>query len=137
MPLATAGNEASWNVYALPAGITLVLLLVETLYLAGKLPETKDWQKRSSAEHKASGSSVETVETVETFEGRLARLRAAGKLHGLFLLFFSGVSGLVCLPPLLSRLMTRPNFAGRVHRQLSHLGSIRSDQRAERPSPLL
>ncbi|RSH94698.1 hypothetical protein EHS25_004503 [Saitozyma podzolica] len=90
IPLATAGNEASWNVYALPAGITLVLLLVETLYLAGRLPETKDWQKSSPAEHKAGGSTGEIAETLETVDSRLARLRVAGTLHGLFLLFFSG-----------------------------------------------
>jgi hypothetical protein len=114
-----------------------VLLLVETLYLAGRLPETKDWQKSSPAEHKASGSTGEIAETLETVDSRLARLRVAGTLHGLFLLFFSGVSGRRLSSFFDPGLTIRPNFAGRVHCQLSHLGSVRGDQFAERPSPLM
>ena len=88
-PLGGAAEDR-WNVYALPAAISLVLLLAETLYLAIRLPETRHWRKTGDAveQRTAEKGSKEVKESVDS---RLARLRAAGRLHGLFLLFFSGV----------------------------------------------
>lgn len=81
-------NAASdtWNVFALPAAISLGLLVIETLYLAVKLPETKGWQEKQVQETVAAKPVVDNV------GARLRKLRAMGRLHGLFLLFFSGVS---------------------------------------------
>ncbi|KAL7419582.1 hypothetical protein Q5752_005494 [Cryptotrichosporon argae] len=73
---------AGYNIYAVPALITLVLLILETVYLAAKLPETRWTPKaKDAAEKKRAAESAET---------RLRRLRALGRIHGLFLLFFSG-----------------------------------------------
>ena len=88
MPLAS--TDDSWNVYALPAAISLALLAVETVYLAAGLPETRGWK----AETKGNQASIDEakVQPKEPATRRLARLRSLGRLHGLFLLFFSGVS---------------------------------------------
>lgn len=82
-----AGRE--WNVYALPALISLVLLAVETLYIALRLPETKGFRKQdtSSTKQKTAGSPVAVRESLASRKDRLKRL---GRLHGMFLLFFSG-----------------------------------------------
>lgn len=96
LPLAsTSATEETWNVYALPAAISLVLLLIETGYLAVSLPETRWWKggAASSAQDTVNTSSQDkAVQPRESADKRLARLRAAGRLHGVFLLFFSGAS---------------------------------------------
>lgn len=97
LPLtSTSVEDESWNVYALPAAISLVLLLVETGYLAVSLPETRWWKSGAmdTGVQDASRPSAQdgAVQPREPAEKRLARLRAAGRLHGLFLLFFSGAS---------------------------------------------
>jgi hypothetical protein len=86
MPLAS--TEEKWNVYATPAAISLAFLVVETLFLITKLPETKDWKKQP--EDVARGQSEKKV-VKDTAETRLARLRKVGWYHCAFLLFFSGV----------------------------------------------
>jgi hypothetical protein len=90
MPLTATSSQVNWNVYALPAAISLGFLVVETIYLAVKLPETRSWKKteNTSSGSEASKSSI----PLESTDNRLARLKAVGRLHGLFLLFFSGVS---------------------------------------------
>ena len=80
----------TWNVYAAPAAISLVLLTAETLYLAASLPETKGWRAVGEASRGAEGGDAALVPK-DSAEKRLARLSAIGRLHGLFLLFFSGV----------------------------------------------
>lgn len=79
-------RSTSWNIYATPAAISLLLLILEVAYLAAKLPETKGWRK---TDPDAESKTYPTV--TESVEARLARLRAIGRLHGYFLLFFSGV----------------------------------------------
>ena len=88
MPLAS--TDDSWNVYALPAAISLALLAAETLYLAFGLPETPGWKAKTEG-NQASLDEAK-VQPKEPATRRLARLRSLGRLHGLFLLFFSGVS---------------------------------------------
>ncbi|RXK40407.1 hypothetical protein M231_02240 [Tremella mesenterica] len=84
-PIPLATKTDSWNIYATPAAISLGLLLLETTYLAFKLPETKTW-RRDNPTNKPS----DTSKPVESVTHRLKRLKALGRLHGLFLLFFSG-----------------------------------------------
>lgn len=80
------------NVYAFPAAISLVLLAVETLYIAMRLPETKGFKKQVAEKgEKESKNAIIKVESVKT---RKERLKTLGRVHGLFLLFFSGVSDL-------------------------------------------
>lgn len=90
MPLSsTSTKEDTLNIYAAPAAISLVLLLAETSFLAVRLPETKGWQQDGETtinDTKSVGPPPGSVDE------RLTRLNAIGRLHGLFLLFFSGVS---------------------------------------------
>lgn len=74
--------------YAFPAAISVGLLALETVYLAVKLSETRDF-KRSKEVEKVVGGRAAVKESVEVRENRLRKL---GRLHGFFLLFFSGVS---------------------------------------------
>lgn len=96
---ATSSTESKsiLNVYAFPAFVSLVLLCLETVYLWFSLPETRGWKTRSPAVH--VGQSTADVREKpqmevkrESVEIRKERLRRLGRLHGLFLLFFSGVS---------------------------------------------
>jgi MFS family permease len=68
---------ASQNVYATPAALTMVLLIVETLLLARYLPETKGLV--SFAESKPSAS---------TSAEQARRLRQLERLHFAFLFIF-------------------------------------------------
>jgi hypothetical protein len=94
LPISSTSSQDSWNVYALPAAISLVFLVVETIYLAVKLPETRGWKK---VDDQSTTGSTEKATAVESTQSRLDRLKAVGRLHGLFLLFFSGVSDLTIL----------------------------------------
>jgi hypothetical protein len=78
-----------------PALVSLVLLTVETVYLYFSLPETRGYKSRSNATddvldegEKVQGTAIKR----ESVEVRQARLNQLGRLHGLFLLFFSGVN---------------------------------------------
>lgn len=82
MPLS---NTTSWNVFAFPAAISLVLLVLETLYLLVKLPETRTWAKKGIVQAKEPKAKA-------SVEDRLTRLKQLGRAHGMFLFFFSGVS---------------------------------------------
>ncbi|KAM0786236.1 hypothetical protein ACM66B_007037 [Microbotryomycetes sp. NB124-2] len=82
------GQEIKLNVYAVPAAVTLALLVVETLLLAFRLPETKSWkQDRDVEESKEAQTAVQQRLTEEQVNIRLARL---GRVHFAFLLLFSG-----------------------------------------------
>jgi hypothetical protein len=85
-PPVSKGSAEQWNIYAVPAGITLALLLIETTYLATSLPETISWRKKDD---KPVNKEVAERDSAVV---RRQRLNAAGKLHGAFLLLFSGVS---------------------------------------------
>jgi hypothetical protein len=84
-PPTVNGTTEQWNIYAVPAGITLALLLIETAYLTLALPETISWRKKDD---RPAGKEVSKRESAHI---RRNRLNAAGKLHGAFLLLFSGV----------------------------------------------
>ena len=107
-PIPVTRAASNWNVYATPAAMSLGLLLVETGYLAWQLPETRGTAKQpvTAIAHADPNAAVETLQT------RQARLRSLGRLHGAFLLFFSGV-GHSCLECQLT--------SGRIHPDLLDL----------------
>ncbi|KZT20414.1 MFS general substrate transporter [Neolentinus lepideus HHB14362 ss-1] len=86
--LTTQGVEL--NVYALPALISLVLLLLETAFLAVFLPETKGSRVSSPEEDKQNGETQEKNNNGTPHE-RLALLATLRRTHFLFLAIFSGV----------------------------------------------
>ncbi|ODN97482.1 hypothetical protein L198_04049 [Cryptococcus wingfieldii CBS 7118] len=92
-PLPLATSEDKYNVYAMPAAISLALLVLETLYLAAKLPETKGYKlEQAKAEQKEGEAAAFIPEPKDVVEkmGSLDKLKDCTNLHGLFLLFFSG-----------------------------------------------
>lgn len=77
----------------MPAAISLGLLLLETLFLIAKLPETKGYKVGEVSNAKrAQPSMPEPKDVFEDREQKLQRLKDVTHLHGYFLLFFSGVS---------------------------------------------
>jgi MFS family permease len=83
-----------FNVYAAPAILTLVLLVVETAFLAVALPETRLLQVKNS-EKSDAGSAVDRagapVAPVRPAKQRIKMLKSLRMLHFLFLGAFSGV----------------------------------------------
>lgn len=76
------------NIYATPALITLVLLLLETLFLAIALPETRGMRPTGEAAEKKNGKT--SGRPKGTVKQRLATLKAAKLAHFGFLSVFSG-----------------------------------------------
>lgn len=81
------------NVYAVPALITLVLLSVETLFLAATLPETRGIQHKGAkdASQAKKAEKPKTKLPARTIQERLDLLRTLRWLHFFFLGIFSGV----------------------------------------------
>ncbi|KAG9052833.1 hypothetical protein FS842_009169 [Serendipita sp. 407] len=86
------------NIYATPALITVVLLVVETIFLAAALPETrnqvinpKETEKSASGEKAGKKNSNGNVPPVVSRLHRLALVKKAKHLHFYFLIAFSGV----------------------------------------------
>lgn len=107
-PLPSSIN--SWgielNIYAVPALITVVLLVLETIFLVVALPETKGTKvsdkyvdrKDEAKSSKANGVSSSTsngssnkASPKASVEKRISTLKALRQLHFLFLSLFSGV----------------------------------------------
>ncbi|KIP08310.1 hypothetical protein PHLGIDRAFT_88266, partial [Phlebiopsis gigantea 11061_1 CR5-6] len=78
------------NVYAAPALITLVLLLLETVFLIVALPETRGRRALPTPEEKKEEANGHAAEKA-TVAQRLHRLGDLRELHFLFLGLFSGV----------------------------------------------
>ncbi|KAA1072174.1 hypothetical protein PGT21_029305 [Puccinia graminis f. sp. tritici] len=80
------------NVYAVPALISLLLLLFETLYLAIALPETKLLRNAGKLGSKPKSNHVNDQKSApgSSFEQRQLRLRILAQVHTAFLFFFSG-----------------------------------------------
>ena len=83
------------NIYAVPATLTLVLLVLETLFLIVALPEThnaggkvKTDAAHSESDKKATGVGTSAKRDVTT---RLKLLKSLQKFHFFFLVIFSGV----------------------------------------------
>jgi hypothetical protein len=80
------------NVYAVPAAITLVLLVLETLFLIFALPETRGKRKQPPPASKTTGASASSVPVRKaSVEQRISILKTLRSLHFLFLGIFSGV----------------------------------------------
>ncbi|EGO02190.1 hypothetical protein SERLA73DRAFT_178004 [Serpula lacrymans var. lacrymans S7.3] len=86
----TWGHEL--NVYAVPAIITLVLLVAETIFLAVALPETRSKKPLSEYDDSAEDSkSNKTSHHRASVQTRISLLKTLRRLHFLFLGLFSGV----------------------------------------------
>lgn len=92
------------NVYAVPAFLTLVLLIVETVFLLVALPETRGRMRVSASQEKPKAPSVHENGngkhssapppkpiSKRTVQSRLDVLEALRRLHFFFLAIFSGV----------------------------------------------
>lgn len=87
------------NIYATPAAITLALLILETIFLAIALPETRFSQKKDksveldlSDETTPSPAGSRSIQLRgKSVEDRLQLLKFMSTLHFLFLGTFSGV----------------------------------------------
>ncbi|KAI7952066.1 hypothetical protein MJO28_007750 [Puccinia striiformis f. sp. tritici] len=80
------------NVYAVPALISLLLLIFETLYLAFALPETKHLHTtpKYNPNSKSNDQEIHASTTLSSFEQRQQRLKILARIHTAFLFFFSG-----------------------------------------------
>lgn len=92
--LSLAGREL--NIYAAPAVLATILLLVETAVLYQFLPETKTWRgtvdEMEGVKEKEEGKKQKQVATIEgTPEQREKALSDLRGIHRTFLLLFSGV----------------------------------------------
>ncbi|KAK0468212.1 major facilitator superfamily domain-containing protein [Desarmillaria tabescens] len=99
LPPSLAANTliGDLNVFAVPAILTLILLTIETAFLAIALPETRGKGLRLSTEEKAASSNGKApdgkpaVSKKASIEKRLATLKSLRHFHLLFLGLFSGV----------------------------------------------
>ncbi|KAJ3921509.1 major facilitator superfamily domain-containing protein [Lentinula edodes] len=94
-PLPAANTfGVEFNIYAVPAIITLILLSVETVFLIVALPETrgkgiKPVENKSKSNGKSTNGA--TIPKSKTIEQRIEILKSLRTLHLLFLGIFSGV----------------------------------------------
>jgi hypothetical protein len=84
------------NLYAVPALLTLVLLILETIFLVIALPETRGKGIKSSQSYKTksgekSAKGYSNVSKPRSVEQRLQTLKSLRIVHLLFLGVFSGV----------------------------------------------
>jgi hypothetical protein len=108
VPLGQTVLDMELNIYAVPAMLTLILLVAETAFLAVALPETRgkmlpvqspeESDEHSAADHDhgriRKGTDVKSVaETppIRPAEQRIKALKSLRVLHFLFLGVFSGV----------------------------------------------
>ncbi|KAG1872712.1 MFS DHA1 sub-family [Suillus tomentosus] len=89
VPLFVGALQMELNVYAVPALLTLILLIAETLFLTVALPETRDTQPDKPEVHVNEKSNAASA--VRSVQERTEILRVLRKLHFLFLGIFSGV----------------------------------------------
>jgi predicted MFS family arabinose efflux permease len=78
------------NVYAVPAFITLVLLVIETVYIYVALPETRGI-KQTIQESKTNEAKEVSPRRASTMQRRLQLLQKLRQTHFMFLATFSGV----------------------------------------------
>ncbi|KAF8195761.1 MFS general substrate transporter [Mycena galopus ATCC 62051] len=86
--MSTFGLEL--NPYAVPAAITVVLLVLETLFLALALPETRGKRMVPPAEKPTNGAATKPTKKASV-EQRIKILNTLRGLHFLFLGVFSGI----------------------------------------------
>lgn len=93
LPSAMQSWGTGFNIYAVPATITLVLLLAETLFLAVALPETRSYGGKPKLEPTASESKAKAngSSTKRDARTRIRLLKSLKRIHFLFLALFSGI----------------------------------------------
>ncbi|KAH6915348.1 major facilitator superfamily domain-containing protein [Coprinopsis sp. MPI-PUGE-AT-0042] len=96
LPQGVSSLGIELNIYAIPAFLTLVLLIVETIFLIVALPETRGVKASPQAKPKGSEKNATTTASAKpaakrTVEQRLASLAALRTIHFFFLAIFSGV----------------------------------------------
>lgn len=95
--LEVGGYKIQLNGYAVPAAVTLLLLTIETGFLAFYLPETRWWKEGEAVEEEEKDIKDLVVRTKEQREVRLSELQT---LHLGFLFFFSGQSLSISTSPI-------------------------------------
>ncbi|KAI5125014.1 hypothetical protein M0805_007438 [Coniferiporia weirii] len=106
VPSSLTAGGFEFNIYAVPAFLTLVLLSVETLFLAVALPETRgtiikpaiDKAEKEKTNGKTNGRANGSAQNgranktrEEDIQGRVNLLKTLGQSHFLFLGLFSGI----------------------------------------------
>lgn len=86
------------NVYAVPAILTLILLVLETIFLAVALPETRGKRAVKDVTQKSTNGVEDDTKNgtsangrASTVEERIDTLKVLRRLHFLFLGIFSGI----------------------------------------------
>ncbi|KAG9002872.1 hypothetical protein FRB90_011297 [Tulasnella sp. 427] len=88
----TAFQSLDLNIYATPALLSLVLLLVEIALLVVALPETRQLgSTHPQAKQPVHSQDSSPQETTMSVTQRISALRRLGRIHLLFLALFSGV----------------------------------------------
>jgi hypothetical protein len=89
-PLFFRGRELDMNIYATPAILTLILLILETIFLVVALPETRGKSIKSEKEldNKSTSSNTRRKADPSTRLSLLSKLR---QFHFWFLGVFSGI----------------------------------------------
>jgi hypothetical protein len=82
--------EPELNIYAVPAILTLVLLVTETIFLVFFLPETRGKSLHSNGKEKVSDATLKRTNK-QSVEERIKQLATLRRFHFLFLGVFSGV----------------------------------------------
>ncbi|KAI9001081.1 MFS general substrate transporter [Trametes punicea] len=99
LPSSMTASGIEFNVYAVPAALTVLLLVLETIFLIVALPETRGKNAQSvptkaatngATNGKANGASHQTSRQATVSE-RIQMLKTLQHLHFLFLGIFSGV----------------------------------------------
>ncbi|KAH9853548.1 MFS general substrate transporter [Lenzites betulinus] len=107
LPASITASGIEFNVYAVPALLTVVLLTLETIFLVVALPETRGKRAQPVPEKKATNGTangstngkangkangaVQQTSRQETVSERIQMLKTLQHLHFLFLGVFSGV----------------------------------------------
>ncbi|KAG8956659.1 hypothetical protein FRC04_000137 [Tulasnella sp. 424] len=90
LPISASPN-LELNVYATPALLSLILLLVEIVLLVVALPETRQLAATPTEKTPTSSGDSSTETTKASVAERLSTLHRLGRVHFLFLALFSGV----------------------------------------------
>ena len=139
LPQSITASGIEFNVYAVPAALTVVLLTIETIFLVVALPETRGKHAQSvpktasangttngTANAKANGATHQTSRQA-TVADRIQMLKTLQHLHFLFLGVFSGVEFTLTF---LTFDCTYPHAHG-LRSGSSYIHSVRLEQQGE------
>jgi hypothetical protein len=94
-PFSPSFGSFEFNIYAAPAGLSLLLLVIETAFLAYFLPETKGKGRLMDIDDLdvVDEKKTDLKAVIPEPEERLRTLSELGKYHFFFLAIFSGMHG--------------------------------------------